>query len=122
MAQNRRKHANTLPLASLSKWLLVLFIFGVVGLSFVYLKNQLHATGDEIKRMEREAADLNTRNDILRGRIASLSSRSVLQRRLNEGFIRMIPVSDDRIVRVNGGPARLALDEIRAVSNEVLAK
>lgn len=122
MAQNRKKHANALPVASLSKWIIAAFFLGVVGLSYVYLKNQHLTTGDEIKRMERELANLNTQNELMHGRIVALSSRSVLQRRLNEGFIKMIPVTDDRIVRINTTPVQIAQGEIRPVSNEVAAK
>ena len=122
MAHNRKKHTNTLPVASLARWIFVAFFIGVTGLGFVYLKNQLHSTGDEIKTLERKLDDLTTQNNLMHGRISSLSSRTMLQRRLNEGFIKMIPVSDDRIVRVGVQPSRLAAGEIRAVSNEVAAK
>jgi len=122
MAQNRKKHANSLPVAWLARWVFVAFFLGVTGLGYVYLKNQLHSTGDEIKVMERKLDDLAVQNNVMHGRISTLSSRTMLQRRLNEGFIKMSPVSDDRIVRVNVTPARIAAGEIRAVSNEVAAK
>ena len=122
MAHNRKKHANTLPVATLARWIFVAFFVGVIGLGYVYLKNQLHSTGDEIKNLEHKLDDLATQNNVMHGRISTLSSRTMLQRRLNEGFIKMIPVSDDRIVRVNIQPARIAGGEIRAVSNEVVAK
>ena len=90
MATNRRKHT---------------------GLMFVYLKNGLHPQGGQIKELERELAELNTKNEVLKTKIASLSSRAVIQRRLNDGFIKMIPISDDRIVRVSAPPQRIAVRE-----------
>jgi len=122
MALNRKKHANKLPVATLTKWVITAFFFGVAGLSYVYLKNQLHTTCDEIKVLECKLAELNTQNELLRGNISALSSRTVLQRHLKEGFIKMIPVSDDCIVRVSAAPVRDVTAEIRAVSNEVAAK
>jgi len=122
MAQNRKKHANSLPVASLARWIFLAFFLGITGLGYVYLKNQQASTGDEIKILERKLDEYTTQNNVLHGRISTLSSRTALQRRLNEGFIKMIPVSDDRIVRVNVAPARIAAGEIRAVSNEVAAK
>jgi hypothetical protein len=122
MSHNRKKHANSLPVATLARWIFVAFFIGVTGLGYVYLKNQLCSTGDEIKNMEHKLEDLITQNNVMHGKISTLSSRTMLQRRLNEGFIRMIPVSDDRIVRVNVQPVRIAGGEIRAVSNEVAAK
>jgi len=122
MAQNRKKHANALPVASLARWVFLAFFMGIIGLGYVYLKNQLHSTGDEIKTLECKLDDLTTRNNVLHGRISTLSSRTALQRKLNEGFIKMIPVSDDRLVRVTVAPAPVTAGEIRAVSNEVAAK
>lgn len=122
MAHNRKKHANALPVASLARWVLAAFLIGVTGLGYVYTKNQLHRSGDEIKSLEHKLDDLTTQNNLMHGKISTLSSRSMLQRRLNEGFIKMVPVSDDRIVRVNVQPVRIAAGEIRAVSNEVSAK
>jgi len=119
---NRKKHANSLPVAPLARWIFVAFFLGMTGLGYVYLKNQQASTGDEIRNLERKLDDLTTQNNVLHGRISTLSSRTTLQRRLNEGFIKMIPVSDDRIVRVNAAPARVAAGEIRAVSNEVALK
>ena len=58
MSANRRRHANALPLASMLTWLLVCAFVGAAGLGYVSLKNQLHANGSEIKRLESELAGL----------------------------------------------------------------
>ena len=117
MALNRRRHANALPIASIATWVLVCIFLGGAGLGYVYLKNQIHTTGSKIKALERELAELNTQDEVTRSKIASLSSRSALQRRLNEGFIKLIPISDDRLVRVEALP-RKENNELRPVSNE----
>jgi hypothetical protein len=118
---NRRKHANSIPVASLAKWVIAAFFLGVAGLSYVYFKNQLHATGTEIKALERQVAELDTSFEIVRGKISMLSSRAMLQRRLNEGFIKMVPISDDRIVRLNPGDTP-QLAGLQPVSNKVQAR
>ena len=45
-------------------------------------------------------AYLRTQYDIAHGQIAALTSRTALQRRLKEGYLKMIPVSDAKIVRL----------------------
>jgi hypothetical protein len=122
MAHNRRKHTNTVQMGSLAKWLVLAAFVGMVGLSYVYLKNSLHATGAQIKKMESELSDFTTRGEVMRAQIASLSSRTTLQRRLSEGFIKMVPISDDRIVRINALPYRLASDEVHAVAARGIIK
>jgi hypothetical protein len=111
MAVNRKKHTAQINIAPLAKVIALVFFAGFIGLMFVYLKNGLHPQGGQIKDLERELAELNTKNEVLKTKIASLSSRAVLQRRLNEGFIKMIPISDDRIVRVSAPPERIAARE-----------
>jgi len=98
----------------LTKWVVAAFFLGVVGLSYVYLKNQLHTTGGQIKTLEKELSELTVENDLLRTKISTLSSQKVLQRRLDQDFIKMIPIAEERIVRIRTD----ARSEIRAVSNE----
>lgn len=61
MSANRRRHANALPLASMLTWLLVCAFVGAAGLGYVSLKNQLHANGADIKRLEGELEGLVSR-------------------------------------------------------------
>ncbi len=112
---NRRKHANTIPVASLARWIVAAVFMGIAGLSYVYVKNQLHVTGSELKALERQLTEIESETELARSKVSALSSHSALQRRLKEGFIKMVPVSDDRIVRLNTTPA--ALSDVRPVSN-----
>ena len=121
MSGNRRKHSNTVQVGSLLKWVVVLFFLGVVGLSYVYLSNQMHTRGNEISKRETELRDLKVLNEEAQAKIAQLSSRTVLQHRLADGFIKMIAITDDRIVRIST-PRHRPGDEIRAVSNRGMEK
>ena len=116
MALNRRRHANAVPLASIATWIVVAIFTCAAGLFYVHCKNQLHATGAKIKVLESELADLIAQDEVVRAKVAWLSSRPILQRRLDEGFINMVPIADDRLVRLDG-TAGEPTDEIRAVSN-----
>ena len=97
-------------------WLVGAIFAGIVGLCYVYLTTQLHATGRQIHDMEIELKDLIGRNEAAHAKISQLSSRTVLQRRLNEGFIKMQPITDDHIVRV--ASKATAGDETHPVSNK----
>jgi len=117
MARNRRKHTNSLPAAGICRWAVYAVFLVMAGLGFVYLKNGINADGDQARKLENELNGLNTANEVVRTHIASLSSRSVLQRRLNEGFIKMVQITDGSIVRINGSMPSIA--SIRTISNEV---
>ena len=121
MPRNRRKNANLIEVGSLTRWLVAAFFLGVMGLCYVYLKNQLHTTGGQIKGLEKELSELTVENDLLRTKISTLSSQKVLQRRLDQDFIKMIPIAEASIVRIHA-PERIGAGEIHAVSNEGPAK
>jgi hypothetical protein len=120
---NRYKHANSVPVAALSRWVIVALFLGASGLSYVYLKNQMHATGDEIRNLERQLADLETQSDIVNGRVSQLAARGYLQKKRAEGFIHLTPITDDRIIRIAAvAPVPAARSELRRVSNEESVK
>ena len=109
-----------IEVGSVTRWVVAVFFLAVMGLSYVYLKNHLHTTGGQIKSLESELSELTAENDLLRTKISTLSSQKVLQRRLDENFIKMIPIAEENIMRIYASePGK---GEIRAVSNEGPAK
>jgi len=124
---NRRKHANLVPVAALVRWVVVAFFLCTAGLCYVYFKNQMQTTGNEIRSLERQLDTLITQDDTERAQIDRLSSQSYLERRLAEGFIQLTPITDARIVRVHlaGSRATAALDtgdDLQPVSNRIVAQ
>jgi len=121
MKSNRRRHQNQVPIRALSPWLIILFIGLVGGLTWVYLSNQQIARGREISKLEEQLKGLRNENVALRSPIATLSSRTALQKRLNDGFIKMVPIPSESIVQVNynrpSNQIAMAADEIVPVAN-----
>jgi hypothetical protein len=68
---------------------------------------QLYHLGERKKAVENELINLRTQNDVAGVQITALTSRSALQRRLKEGYLKMIPISERDIVRLMV-PARQA--------------
>jgi hypothetical protein len=117
MNRSRRRNCNTVNAASLARWIVMTAFLALAGLAYVYLTLQLYHLGERRKAVENELASLRTQNDIASAQIAALTSRSALQRRLKEGYLKMIPVSESRIVRLTL-PARSAEeDAIQPVAN-----
>lgn len=111
---NRRKNTETVSVALLAKGIVSAAFVVVAGLSYVYFKNQQHLTGGAITELESQLNKLRSQNQDVRARISVLSSRAVLETHLQSGFIKMIPITNDDIVRLR--PAAGA-DELRPVSN-----
>jgi hypothetical protein len=100
MHATRRKAFNSVDAASLVRWIAITASLAMTGLIYVYLTLQLHDLGDHKKALENELTNLRAQNEVTNGQIAALASRSAMQRRLKEGYLKMIPISEQNIVRL----------------------
>ena len=117
MNRSRRRNWNAVNAASLARWIVVTVFLALVGLSYVYLTLQLYHLGERRKAVENELVSLRTQNDVISAQIAALTSRSALQRRLKEGYLKMVPVSENNIVRLTIPARSVGEDAIRPVAN-----
>lgn len=97
---NRRQHVNRVDAARLARWIVITAFLAVAGLCYVYLSLQLHRLGDRKKALETEIVNLRKENELAQVQMAALTSRSALQRRLKEGYLKMIPIAEQNIVRL----------------------
>jgi hypothetical protein len=118
MRRSHRKNWNTVNAASLARWIVLTTFLALTGLSYVYLTIQLYHLGDRKKSLESELAGLRTQNDVASAQIAALTSRSALQRRLKEGYLKMIPISERNIVRLTVPTRSENEDAVRPVANQ----
>lgn len=117
MSTNRRRHANAIPIASFATWGAVALFALAGGLGYVWCKNQLYTTGTEIRALERELAELKNKNEVTLSKIAQLSSTAKLQERFDSGFIKLVPITNDKIAVLSNAEPKPAVGELRAVSN-----
>src|SRR5215210_6158533 len=118
MHRSRRKQLNSINAPSLARWIIITGFLAVTGLIYVYLNVQLYHLGDRKKALENELASVRSQNDVANVQIAALTSRSALQRRLKEGYLKMVPISEQNIVRLTTPPRRPDADAIQPVANQ----
>lgn len=118
MKRSQRKNRNAVNAASLARWIVVTAFLALAGLSYVYLTLQLYHLGERKKSVENELISLRTQNDVASVQIAALSSRSALQRRLKEGYLKMIPISERDIVRLTVPARQTDENAIQPVANK----
>jgi hypothetical protein len=94
----------------------------LAGLTYVYLTLQLYHLGERRKAIENELISLRTQNDVASAQIAALTSRSALQRRLKEGYLKMMPISEANIVRLTIPPRSPEENTIQPVVNPSAAR
>ena len=117
MNRSRRKNWNLVGAPSIARGIMVAAFLALIALGYVYLKVQLYHLGDRKKALETEVVNLRMQNEVASAQIAALTSRSALQRRLKEGYLKMIPIAEHNIVRLTL-PARNQDDAIQPVSNQ----
>src|SRR6266496_515748 len=104
MKRSRRRNCNTVNAASLARWIVMTAFLALAGLSYVYLTLQLYHLGERRKAVENELTSLRSQNDVATGQIQAFTSRSALQRRLKEGYLKMIPISEANSLRPTTPP------------------
>jgi hypothetical protein len=114
----RRKAFNSVNAVSLARWIVITVFLGLTGLIYVYLTLQLYHLGDRKKALENELTSLRAQNDVANVQIAALTSRSAMQRRLKEGYLKMIPISEHNIVRLNASSRPSGEDAVQPVANK----
>jgi hypothetical protein len=122
MNRSHRKNRNAINAASLARWIVMTAFLALAGLSYVYLTLQLYHLGDRKKAVENELASLRTQNDVASAQIAALTSRSALQRRLKEGYLKMIPIAEANIVRLTIPARQPDEDKIQPVVNQAATR
>ena len=122
MSRSRRKNWNTVDAPSLARWIVLTAFLALTGLSYVYLILQLYHLGDRKKALENDLASLRNQNDVAGAQIAAFTSRSALQRRLKEGYLNMIPISERNIVRLTISTRPSGEDALLPVANQRAAR
>jgi len=114
----RRKAFNSVDAASLARWIVITASLALTGLIYVYFTLQLYHQGDRKKALENELTSLRAQNDVASVQIAALTSRSAMQRRLKEGYLKMIPISENNIVRLSAPERPAGDDAVQPVANK----
>ena len=122
MHASRRKAFNSVNAASLARWIVLTAFLALTGLIYVYLSLQLYHLGDRRKALENELTSLRAQNDVASVQIAALTSRTAMQRRLKEGYLKMIPISEHNIVRLSVPARPRGEDAVQPIANNRAGK
>jgi len=113
MQRARRQQLNAINAASLARWIILTAFVAFTGLIYVYLSVQLYHFGAQKNELEKDLASVRSQVDVANVQIAALTSRSALQRRLKEGYLKMIPIADYSIVRLSPETVVPGVDDIQ---------
>jgi hypothetical protein len=112
---------NAMPLGPLMRWLVLVVFVGLLGLCYVHMKHKVKVDGDRCRELEMALEALNEKLQVAGNEVMRLTSRPELERRRDEGFIRMIEVQDGRLNRLRVQTTALAAQPVvRSDSGEVV--
>lgn len=93
MARNRKYNSGT---PSLTDWVklvvLLVFVGALAGVGYVWQKSQIYKLGQQIKKRELCLAELRYQNEKLRQQLATLQSPTVLEARVRELDLGLVPM------------------------------
>ena len=117
---NSRKQVNPIHIAPIFKWLMLAVIVSACGLLYVFVKNQQHMLGEKTRGVERQIREVRAHNEALLARISALTSRSEIQRKLEQGAIALLPIQDHCIARLVPPTMAERDNVLRTAANERL--
>lgn len=98
MNRTDRDHGTGLGISA--RWLVFAVFVVLFGLCYVHMKQKLTTDGDRCRELEIAVRELDEKIVVADSETRRLTGRPSLERRRQEGFIRMMEVSDSRIVRL----------------------
>ena len=112
---NQHRKGHVLPIARFILGLAVVLSVTSACIYYSWCRNEIDATGRDIAKKEEELAKLKSQIDVVKAKIARLSSTATLQQRLASGFFKLEPIWQLEPTYRLAGP--VDDDDVRPVSN-----
>lgn len=104
MAKNRKNQPAAVRFGPAVKALLFCLFIGGSGVGYVWQKGQITSLGTEITQREKKLEDLQRQNKLRRDHLAYLRSPQMLERRVKELNLGLVPPQPEQVVRLADVP------------------
>jgi len=84
--------------------LALVIVLGILFASFVTIKNKQASKGDAKRKLEFELKELDQEIELLADRLASLKTRSALEKRMGFRLRQLISIEPYAVLRFEGAP------------------
>jgi cell division protein FtsB len=98
MRRNRKQEP--LRFGTVARSIVTCTCVAVIGLAYVWQKNQIYKLGDELKRREATLAASEKRNTMLAAQLAQLKSPSLLEARCQQYNLGLVAPRENQMVRL----------------------
>jgi hypothetical protein len=100
MSANRHRYSQAFPLAYTFACLVVAVCVGGFCVRMLFVKHQITQSGERLKRLAGQLAEINIKNEALQTRKDQLTSTPALQKAIKDGFIRLVKIEDRFVLHV----------------------
>jgi hypothetical protein len=113
MSRNRMRNSQSLHWMGVLKWVVILGLVSVLGLSYMFCKNQNLRLADETNKLAGKLKSIEQHNTALGLDLEMMKSPSLLKRRLELNHSTLVPLYDQRMIahvtRMEGQSTRMRL-------------
>ena|SRR5579871_4464595 len=119
MNRNRMRNSQSLHWMGVLKWVLILGFGSVLGLSYMFCKNQNLRLANETFVLRKKLASIEQHNTSLRLDLDRMKNQDFLKRRLAQMHSTLVPLWDPRMIahvtRLEGQSTRMTLERMGTV-------
>ena len=105
MARNRKNQSAAVRFGAALKVFLLCFFIGGSAVGYVWQKNQIFAVGRQIKQGELKLEELRRQSKVASDQLVYLSSPRVLDARVKELNLGLVPPQQEQILRLVDAPS-----------------
>jgi hypothetical protein len=113
MSRNRMRNSQSLHWMGVLKWVVILGFLSVLGLSYMFCKNQNLRLADETQTLRKKLDRIERQNTTLALDLEMMKSPELLKRRLQQMRSSLVPLYDPRmlahVMRMEGQSTRMTL-------------
>ena len=121
MSRNRMRNSQSLHWMGVMKWVLILGMGSVLGLSYMFCKNQNMRLADETHELHLKLEGIERHNTALNLDLQMMESPNPLKRRLAQMRSSLVPLYDPRmlahVTRMEGQSTRMKLEAMGTIPN-----
>jgi hypothetical protein len=113
MSRNRMRNSQSLHWMGVLKWILILGVVSILGLSYMFCKNQNMRLADETRQLRLKLDSIERHNTALALDLEMLKSPALLKRRLAQMHSTLVPLYAPAMIahvtRMEGQSVRMRL-------------
>ena len=106
MARNRRNQSAAIRFGPAVKAFMLCLLIGGSGVGYVWQKTQIYLLGQQIRQRELQLGELQNQNRKLRDQLAVLQTPAMLDQRVRELNLGLVPAQPSQILRLTEPSAR----------------